>query len=352
MSGRSLVRRLLLAAGLVASLAGCQTASELGYYWQSVRGHWALMDQARPIADLLAEPGLDPVLRGRLEHAREIRRYASTELGLPDNGSYTEYVDLKRAFVVWNVVAAPEFSLSLRQWCFPFAGCVSYRGYYSEQAARDFAAGLRAQGLDVQVAGVPAYSTLGWLDDPLLSSFIGYSEPDLARLIFHELAHQLVYVKGDSTFNESFATAVEEVGVQRWLKDRGRPGMAEAYQAGRARRAEFLALLQTTRERLAALYAEPLAVGDMRARRRSEFEDLRTRYQALRTHWGGWAGYDRWFDQDLGNAHLGAVATYTSLGPGFRRLLAESEGDLDRFYRRVREIAELPKTDRDALLAP
>lgn len=337
---------------MLAALAcgGCALTVDLSYYWQSARGHLELMRLARPVDALIAAPDTDPVLRQRLERAREIRRFAAERLGLPDNGSYTRYAGLGRPHVVWNVFAAPELSLTLKTWCFPVAGCVAYRGYFSQEAAEALAADLRAQGWETQVAGVPAYSTLGWFDDPLLDTFVSLPETELARLIFHELAHQVVYLSGDSSFNESFATAVEEVGLERWLAHRGDAALRDRHRQADRRRRDFLALLRDTRQRLEAAYAAP---GDDAQRRRDKaaiFEAMRADYQTLRASWGGFAGYDRWFAQPLGNAHLAAVATYTALVPGFRRLLEEQGGDLPRFYEAVRGLAKSPAQERARVL--
>ncbi len=214
----------LLSLTLLLSITGC---ASVGYYLQAMQGQVSVMQSARPISQWLADPGVDDDLKSRLKRARDIRAYAAAELGLPDNGSYKSYADLKRPYVMWNVVATPELSLKPQQWCFPVAGCVDYRGYYSKAAAQQFAEGLRRQGYDVRVSGVPAYSTLGWFNDPVLSTFIDYPEAEVARMVFHELAHQVAYAPGDSQFNESFATAVEEVGVARWLAAHGDDAMRE-----------------------------------------------------------------------------------------------------------------------------
>ncbi|MBX3612798.1 MAG: aminopeptidase [Burkholderiaceae bacterium] len=337
-------------------LAGCSAWSDgPGYYWQSMAGHLAVMREARPIRELLAQPGIDPALRHKLEQVLEIRRFASADLALPANGSYTEYADLKRPFVVWNVFATPELSMKLQEWCFPVAGCVTYRGYYDRRDAERFAAKLRADGLEAFVRGVPAYSTLGWFDDPVLNTFVRYPDGELARLVFHELAHQVLYVKGDSTFNESFATAVEQAGIERWLAAREAanrdPALRSEWQRFAERREQFLALLKRYRGALEAAYASPVSDDDKRASRREIFASLRRDYEALKQQWGGYAGYDRWFAQPLTNAHLASVATYTEQVPAFRALLAQEGDDLPAFYAAARRLGELPKADRERALA-
>lgn len=338
-----------LAAALV--LGGCATLAEgPGYYWQSVVGHLDVMRRAQPLEAIIDDPATDPVLKARLRRASEIRSFASRELALPDNRSYASYSDVGRPFVLWNVFATPELSMRLEQWCFPVAGCVSYRGYYAREDAERYAAQMRQQGFEAHVGGVPAYSTLGWFADPILSTFIAYPEGDLARLVFHELAHQLLYVKGDTTFNESFATAVEAVGVDRWFAARGDAAAELAYRQQARRRADFVALLRRHKAALEAVYARPISDEDKRAGKRAVFDALQAEYQALRVAWGGFAGYDRWFAQPLTNAHLAAVGAYNDLLPAFRILLERSGGDLPRFYEAVRELAALERPERDARL--
>ncbi len=350
------VARRAAAAALLVLLAGCSSWQDVpGYYWQSVAGHLAIMRAARPIDALLADPALDAALRAKLERAREIRRFASEALALPDNGSYTTYAELGRPFVVWNVFAAPELSLRLKEWCFPVAGCVGYRGYFDAGEAERFAARLRADGYEAFVRGVPAYSTLGWFDDPLLSTFVRYPDGELARLVFHELAHQVLYVRGDTTFNESFATAVERAGIERWLAAREAAGgdrrPREEWERFAARREQFVALLKRHREALQAAYATPIPDDEKRAAKRAILGALRRDYEALKAAWGGWAGYDRWFAQPLTNAHLASVASYTEQVPAFRALLERHGGDLPAFYAAARRLGELPATERSRALA-
>jgi predicted aminopeptidase len=335
-----------------AQLGGCATLTEGPvYYWQSMVGHLSMMSRAKPIQELLQDPATDARLRDRLALVREIRQFASSELALPDNDSYTRYADLQRPFVVWNVFATPELSMRLQQWCFPVAGCVSYRGYYDKDEAERFAERLRGIGLDVQVGGVPAYSTLGWFSDPVLSTFIQYPDGELARLIFHELAHQVVYVKGDTTFNESFATAVEEAGVERWLAARGDVALEKAYRAHVERRRDFVALLRRHRTALEDLYGQALSDDEKRRGKQQVFAALKDEYQVLRASWGGFAGFDRWFAQPLTNAHLASVGTYTDLLPAFRVLLQQKSGDLGQFYAATRDLASLPRSERNARLS-
>lgn len=332
-------------------LSGC---SSLGYYMQAGHGQFSLLAQAKPIDDWLADPAAPAALKAKLRDVQRIRRFAVERLALPDNGSYTRYAQLDRRYVVWNVVATPPLSLTARQWCFPIAGCVNYRGYYDQQAALDYAAQLAADGDDVQVAGVPAYSTLGWFDDPVISSFIHYPDAELARLVFHELAHQKFYVKNDSEFNESFATTVEAVGVGLWLQAQGDEKQIEIYRTYEGRRRDFLALLTRYRGLLATLYTSDLPDQAKLEQKAALFDAMRADYQTLKQTWGGYAGYDRWFALPLSNAHLALVATYHDLVPGFEALLrgypATPRG-LAQFYEKVREIGQLPKAQRHAVLS-
>jgi len=311
----------------VLLLAGCET---LAYYAQAVQGQLSLLARAQPVERLIADPATPARLRERLALARAIRNYAAKELALPDNDSYRGYADLERPYAVWNVVAAPEFSLEPLQSCFPVAGCVSYRGFFSQAAAERHAGRLRAEGHDVFVYGVAAYSTLGRFDDPLLSTFIHTPDAELARLIFHELAHQVVYAKDDTTFNESFAVTVEREGVRRWLAATGRGAELAGFVESRRRNEELTALLEEARKRLRALYATRLAPQALRERKRLEMEALGAKLKAT----------PRLAGMAPNNALLASFAAYTQLVPGFERLLAEEKGDLPRFYERVKALAK------------
>jgi predicted aminopeptidase len=328
--------------GLVSSLtAGC-------YLLESAQGQFALMSKREPIARVLGRAATPPALRLQLEAVTSIRNFASHDLMLPDNGSYRSYADVGRPYVVWNVVAAPEFSVDAREWCYPIVGCVAYRGYFVERKARSFAAGLRRQGLDVSVGGVAAYSTLGHFDDPILNTMLGWNDVELAAIVFHELTHQLLYVPGDAAFNEALATTVEEEGVRRWLEAQGRTADLKQHLLEQQRYLAVIALLRATRSELHTLYAAALSAALMRERKRATFDALRHSYAALTADWGASAPFKSWFAGEINNAHLASVATYYDCVPGFERELAAVRGDLPAFYRRVRTLSQLPQEARDA----
>ena len=340
--------KIIVFGGAAATmLVSC---SSLNYYAQAAQGQYTLLSDARPIESWLADQNTDAKLRLRLATARQIRTFAVQELDLPDNNSYKNYAALARPFVLWNVVAAPELSLKPIQWCFPVAGCVSYRGYYSKEDAAAYGRELRAEGNDVQVGGVPAYSTLGWFDDPLISTFIYYPDAELARLLFHELSHQVVYVAGDSQFNESFASAVEEAGVERWLSGYGNQAMRDNYIKFSGRKKQFLQLLLDCRSALEANYASKTSDNAKRAEKARLFQKLKDDYVVLKESWGGFAGYDRFFAEPLSNAHLAAIATYNDYIPAFRALLAR-EKTFPRFYAAAKALAALDKDERRERLA-
>ena len=339
------LKRLALAAMLL--LSGCSTVS---YYYQAVRGQVDLLERRRPIEQVIADSATPEKIRGKLQALLAMRDFASHDLGLPDNRSYRTYADLGRPYVLWNVFAAAEFSTELERWCFPIAGCVDYRGYFDREAARAYARELAEHGADVYVGGVPAYSTLGWFDDPVLSTFIHYPEPELARLLFHELGHQVVYVKDDSMFNESFATAVEEEGMARWAARDPSGGRNAGWEAARRRRSDFQALVLDIRRRLAEVYGSARSVEEKRVAKRAILDDMQASFVRLSQAWGGSFGYERWFAEKPNNAQLASVAIYTALVPSFRAVFAAQGNDFGRFYREVRRIAALPKPERDAAL--
>jgi predicted aminopeptidase len=342
---------MLLLAGTVCLTSGC---SSFGYIGQSVGGHLDLMQRARPVDDWIADATTAEPLKRKLELSRKMRAFAVRELKLPDNASYTRYADIGRPAVVWNVVATPELSLKLETWCFPVMGCVGYRGYFDKAGADALAAELRAQGWEVDVYGVPAYSTLGWTNwlggDPLLSTFIGWPDGEVARLVFHELAHQVVYASDDTAFNESFAVAVERIGGTRWLALEGDAQQQRDFEATQRRREAFRALTLRARSALDALFARAdLDDAAKRQRKAEVMAQMRADYARLKAEWGGYAGYDA-FIARANNATLAVQGAYNDLVPDFERLFERNGRDFDKFYAEVKRLAALPKDERRATL--
>jgi predicted aminopeptidase len=343
-----------LALAIALGLSGCaSTGAGLGYYWQSVTGHLRLMHAAKPVQDWLSNEQTPDALKERLRLAQRLRAFAVTDLGLPDNASYHRYADLQRRAAVYNVVAAPALSLTLHQWCFPVAGCVGYKGYFNEADAQAFARSL-PEALDVVVYPVPAYSTLGWMNwaggDPLLNTFIGYPEGELARLLFHELAHQVVYVANDTAFNESFATAVERLGGARWLTQQASGTARETYRVFNERRQQFRALTRSVREQLQTLYANDRWDDAQKRQRKAEvMANFRRDHQAFKTRWGGYAGYDAWVAR-ANNASFGMQAAYDEWVPAFMALFEREGQNFTRFYDAVRALADQPQEARLAAL--
>jgi predicted aminopeptidase len=338
--------------GLLLPLSGCST---LGYYAQALDGHADLLRRRVPLAELMQDPATPAPLRQTLELARQLRAFASSALALPDNASYTGYSDLERPQALWNVFAAPEFSVTPHTWCVPVAGCVAYRGWYREADARDHAAELRAQGFDVQVAPVPAYSTLGWSDDPLTNVMLGMDEARLAALLFHELAHQRVYAPGDSAFNEGYAIAVEEEGVARWLA--GQPEKLRAWQQGQAQWQQRRAWLLAARRDLAAVYARPMPPEALRAAKHERLCALQTQIDTAAAHSPATdpatpAIENAGCTPRHNNASLAAVGVYHELAPAFRSLLARHGGDFAAFHTVVAALATLPPVERLRRLQP
>jgi len=326
-------------------LNGCTSVS---YYGQLASGQLQLLRAREPVSEVIADPSRDQKLRAHLAQSQKARAFASEHLHLPDNKSYRLYADIGRPYVVWNVFVTPEFSLKPQNHCFPIAGCVAYRGYYSQSAARGEAAVQRLQGMDVSIGGVEAYSTLGWFNDPIISSMMGWGDERLATLIFHELAHQRIYVKDDTEFNESFASFVEQEGTRQWRASRG---LAPDNGAQVQRRDQFTQLVLDTRTRLEQLYALPLSADHMRQRKAAEFERLRSEYRQLRdSQWAGDRRYDAWINAPMNNARLLPFGLYDQWVPGFAALFRQKGGDWVRFYAAVERLGALPVGERKAAL--
>ena len=339
------VLRILFPGLLFLFLNGCAGVS---YYGQLASGQLQLLRAREPVSRVIADPGRDQLLRAHLIQSQKARTFASQQLHLPDNQSYRLYADIGRPFVVWNVFATPEFSLTPQNHCFPIAGCVAYRGYYSQSAARGEAALQRLQGMDVSIGGVEAYSTLGWFNDPIISSMMAWGDERLATLIFHELAHQRFYVKDDTEFNESFATFVEQEGTRQWRAFRG---LAPDSGAQVQQRDQFIQLVLDTRTRLERLYTLPLPADQMRQRKADEFERLRGEYRQLRdSRWAGDKRYDAWINAPMNNARLLPFGLYDQWVPAFAALFRQEAGDWVKFYAAVEKLGALPAGERKVAL--
>jgi len=329
-------------------LSSCSTVH---YYAQAVSGQLELLQRRHPITELLASPEMEENVRLRLNEVLSIRQFATEQLQLPDNDSYTQYADLQRPYVVWSVFATPPFSLAPKNWCFPVVGCVSYRGYFSEAEAQSLADGLAAEGYEVYVAGIAAYSTLGWFADPVLNTMLLWSTPRLAGLIFHELAHQQLYIKDDTAFNEAFAMTVEYEGVKRWLDTVQDEAQTERYYRLQGYQQDFTQLVLAMRDQLQALYQrQEISETERQALKTQLFQQLQADYQQLKTtKWAGFNGYDQWFSE-VNNAKLSSVVTYQAYVPAFQRLLAEQNYDLAAFYQAVAMLAGQPYAERQQRL--
>ncbi len=335
--------RILAAALVVVPLSGC---SNVGYYSQIVSGHMQIVMGKKPVAEVTEDESVDKQLRRRIMLAVQARDFAVNELGLPDNDSYKTFYDTRRNYVTWNVVAAEEFSFTPKQWCFPVAGCVSYRGYYDIADARDYAKGLEEDGMDVTLNGATAYSTLGWFADPLLNTMLNRSDSGIVALLIHELAHQQLYVQGDSKFNESFAVFVDQAGLELWQNRRGSSEQITELESRREKQEEFIALLRGTREDLDKLYRSDVQESVMRQQKAERFDQLRVDYETLKRTWGGYRGYDGWFARELNNARLVSVATYNDYVPAFEVLFEQSNKDFTVFYQAAKRLADMPMAQR------
>lgn len=352
----------LLLIVAAAALSGCQS---IGYYNQAIQGQYRILARRRPINQVLADPQTTEALKEKLRLVLQVRAFAEQDLKLPVNAHYLRYVDLHRRFVVWNVHAAPELSIKPKTWWYPVVGRLKYRGYFSEQEARRYAEKLDRKGFDVYVEGVEAYSTLGWFADPVLSTFIHHDASELAEITLHELAHQRLFVAGDTDFNEAFATAVAQEGVRRWLRRSAEPMAAENYRRSLEHNDQFVDLIMKARAQLESLYGDQNDEqhGNHSAPRQSTIPttgkrqgkqivigQLREEWEQLKAHWGGHTGYDNWFARSLNNAQLNTIATYYRLVPGFDRLVEANGGDLEKFYQAVRSLAKLSKKERQRRL--
>ncbi len=338
---------IVLVLATIALLASC---SDGAYLLQCAKGHWSLMSRTESIDNLLTQDHQPQTLRDQLSKVVTLREFAVNSLHLPDNGSYHKYADLERPYAVWNMVVAPELSLELNEWCFPVAGCVTYRGYFDEQEARNLAQSFKHQGFDVDVYGVEAYSTLNWFDDPVLNTFLDNDDIRLAGLLFHEMSHQVIYVQNDTAFNEAFAKTVELEGLMRWFDGSGSEDLWHECLQRAKRSAEFQKFLVKVRADLQKVYASTQGNDQKRLAKEHILQTALDDYATLKLGWGGYDGYDAWIQRGLNNARLSSVATYYDLVPAFQRLLQQSGNDLEKFYAEVKQLGALPKSERLAKL--
>lgn len=354
-------RRWLLAFSLLLAVLGVSGCHTIGFYGQAVKGQYQIFTHQQSIDKLLASADTPRPLKERFELLRDLRAFASTDLKLPTDSHYRKYVDVHRPFVVWNVEAAREFSMAPKTWWYPLLGSLEYRGYFSKWSATNYAAYLRTKGYDVSVGGVEAYSTLGWFEDPVLNTFIFEPDAELAEIIFHELGHQRLFARGDTDFNEAFATTVGQEGARRWLKAKGNISGLNAYLAHLQRSDQFVHLVMSTRAKLEALYGDERTEDGkikaseknhgadpdhLRERKQGILREMQTEYERLKVNWGGDTEYDEWFAHPINNSHLNSVAAYYDFLPAFEQLLAANGGDLEKFYQAAARLSKRPKRDR------
>ncbi|MCH8078452.1 MAG: aminopeptidase [Proteobacteria bacterium] len=341
------IKRNCLICCLMLGSTSCATTS---YYLQSLNGHVDLLLKRQPISGILASQNTDKLLRDKLEMVLEIRRFASEHLGLPDNGSYSDYADLGRNFVVWNVFAAPELSLQAKQWCFLFVGCLNYRGYYSEEAANRYAQTLEAQGHDVFVGGVTAYSTLGWFNDPVLNTMLNRDNNYLASVIFHELSHQKFYLKNDTAFNEAFAEMVAQTGVQYWLNLHGTAASRQKFLDKRSDETSFVNLILKYKEKLEMTYNSEISTDEKRANKKFLLNQLAEEYKNQYETGGNSGRYITWLSSGLNNAKLTSVITYQDYVSGFLTIFNHEHGNYQKFYGSVEKLSKCDKFRRKSIL--
>ncbi len=339
--------RVFLIIGASLFIQGC---TSLGYYWEKVQGQAEILNKQQPIQAVIENPKTTASVKAKLINVQQARKFASDVLLLPDNDSYRNYADIGRDYVVWTVVATPPYSIKPKEWCFLIVGCLSYRGYFSKQSAEDFAAKLKKQGMDVYVSGIKAYSTLGWFDDPLLNTMLYKSEAYRVGIIFHELAHQKIYVENDTAFNEAFATSVELEGIKAWFKHEAKQQKFKKYLISKKRDKVFKHLLKNSRTQLKKLYAENKTSQQLQVGKKSIFTQLQVDYTKFKHHWHGYTGYDKWMSQGLNNAHLALVATYNDWLPAFSHLFENTNRNYQLYYKKIKQLTELDKNQREKQL--
>lgn len=330
----------------------CSGCSSIKYYAHMLGGQIEISTSAKPIPEIINNLDNDKKLRAKLQLIQSAKQFAFTKLDLPQNNSYSEYADIGRKYVLWNVTAAPQLSLTPYKSCFPIVGCMNYRGFFSKESADEFAQELKSEGYDVYVAGVAAFSSLGWFDDPVLNTMIQWPDTRLAGLIFHELTHQKIYINNDTSFNESLAVTVEIEGIKLWLKQQNKTEQLQTFLKQQQRHQQFLDIVFQARNQLIFLYQAPLSDTDKAIQKELIFAKLLSNYQELKQSWSGYSGYDRWFSKDLNNAKLALLATYSQYVPALTKLLQQNNYNFVDFFTAAAEISQLPKAQRTSTLRP
>jgi len=339
--------RVYLIIGASLFIQGC---TSLGYYWEKVQGQAEILNKQQPIQAVIENPKTTASVKAKLINVQQARKFASDVLLLPDNNSYRNYADIGRDYVVWTVVATSPYSIKPKEWCFLIVGCLSYRGCFSKQSAEDFAAKLKKQGMDVYVSGIKAYSTLGWFDAPLLNTMLYKSEAYRVGIIFHELAHQKIYVENDTAFNEAFATSVELEGIKAWFKHEEKQQKFKKYLIRKKRDKIFKHLLKNSRTKLKNLYAENKTPQQLQVEKKSIFTQLQVDYTKFKNNWHGYTGYDEWMSQGLNNAHLALVATYNDWLHAFSHLFENANRNYQLYFKKIKQLTELDKNQREKQL--
>lgn len=330
---------------LVVLASGC---TDVRYYMQSVRGQWDVVSRQQDIVEMLEDESLPQTMRDRLNLVLAVRTFAIESMQLPESGSYQTYADLERDYAVQNLFAAPEFSTRLRSWCYPVVGCATYRGYFNADMLNETANKLRQQGYDTYTGRVAAYSTLGWFDDPILNTVMGWPEYQLVGLIFHELAHNRLYIKDDTVFNESFASAVEQSGIELWYSAQEQQDQVRIYLERKNSRKRVLEIITGIRNELEELYQQELPIEDMRQAKSRLMQKAKDQYAQLGDQVRTSSGFNRWFAGELNNARLGSVAAYNSYVGAFLSILAAHGHDYEKFYSQVEVLGRLNQADRKA----
>lgn len=334
---------------LVLCLCLVSACSNLSYYLQASHGHLELIKSRKNIDRVVSSLKISPASKEKLHLVQQVTHFAEHDLGLPVGGAYSDYVEVDGPYVVWNVFASQRYSFENKQWCYPLLGCVSYKGFFDVNAATRYGKKLEQEGFDVYVGGVAAYSTLGWFDDPVLSTFLMREDYQLAALIFHELAHRVLYINGDTTFNESFASAVEQIALERWVEASSDPDLLTRYNNNKALNKAFVNFVLGWKGVLQKAYHERDNREGFEKQKEQLYKQMRADYERFKAR-VGYNGYDDWVNNDLNNAKINTVATYESRVPGFKKMYRQAGEDMAVFLRQCLQLSRMPALERNQYL--